>query len=321
MIGNKKSMLSLSFILLFLIPVIISFASAKPDGITCEEGQGGIIIQTNYMTLKIVESKPHFIWWNGNQSIADEMYNVQFTKIQEFSGDDNILDDKMELTGISYNLLTSDWVTEIDEGENYVTVTLTLSGLANGAEIQFVINMYSEDKIIPGTDQIVEALTEVKFDIIINDWKFGPTATGLALQTFILESQQRNRVRIRNSTVSENGNATRTMFFESEEYGSEKVAYYEWANIADIYDGAVKVDTIEVGSAFFFDGSEGMGPGVPGMTTMYLTYPNYGDDLSLVHDPSVGIYPESFSVALYTLPIIGGLLLTTGIVMIIRKRK
>ncbi|MBN1329124.1 MAG: hypothetical protein JXA54_06595 [Candidatus Heimdallarchaeota archaeon] len=318
---NKKILLSLSLILLIFMPVFTSFTSAKPENITYNEGQEAIIIQTNYMTLKIVESKPHFIWWNGNQSTADEMYNVQFNKIQEFSGDDDILDDKMELTGISYNLLTSDWDTEIVEGDNYISVTLTLSGLANGAEIQFIINIFSEDQIIPGTDQIVEALTEVKFDIKINNWAFGATAAGLALQTFILESQQRNRVRIRNSTESENGNATRAMFFESNEHRNEKVAYYEWTNFADVFDGAAKVDTVDIGTAFFLDGSEGMGPGVPGMTIMYLTYPNYGDDLTLIHDPSLGIYPESFNIALFTLPLIGGLLLTAGIVMIVRKRK
>ncbi|NHJ87745.1 MAG: hypothetical protein FK734_19950 [Asgard group archaeon] len=318
---NKKLLLSFSLILLVFLPIFTSFASAKADGITYEEEQGAILIQTNYMTLKIVENKPHFIWWNGNQSTADEMYNVQFTKIQEFSGDDDILDDKMELTGISYNLITSEWEAEITEGDNFVRVALTLSGLANGAEIKFIINMYSQNQIIPGTDQVVEALTEVKFDIIINNWAFGPTAAGLALQTFILESQQRHRVRIRNSTSPENGNATRSMIFESEEYGNDIVAYYEWANFADVYDGEIKTDTIDVGTAFFTDGSEGMGPGVPGMTTMYLTYPNYGDDLSLVHDPSIGIYPDSFNVALYTLPLIAGLVITTGIVMILKKRK
>ena len=57
------------------------------------------------------------------------------------------------------------------------------------------------------------------------------------------------------------------------------------------------------------------------MIEMYLTYPNYGDSLELVHDPSIGIYPEAFSVPLYVLPIIGGFIATVAVAMITKKRK
>jgi hypothetical protein len=318
---SKKLMIGMSLMLLFMLPTFTNFASAKTDQISVNEGQISITIATDFMTMKIVEKKPHFIWWNGNQSTADEMYNVQIMKIQEFFGDDDVLDNQTELAGVSYNLLTSDWTIDIVEGDNFVTVTMTLDGLANGAEIQFIVNIYSEDQIIVGTDHIVEALTEVKFDIIINNWLFSEDAAGLTLQTQILESQKKHRVRIRDGTANENGNATQTMQFESDEHGNLKVAYFEWTTFADIYDESVLVDDITVGTTFLYDGSQGIGPGDQSMVQMYLTYPNYGDSLKMVHDPSIGIYPESFSVPLYIWPIIGGLIASVAIAVIIKKRK
>jgi hypothetical protein len=314
-------MIGLSLMLLFMLPTITNFASAKTDDISVNEGQINITITTDYMTMKIVEKKPHFIWWNGNQSTADEMYNVQIIKIQEFFGDDDVLDNQTELAGVSYNLLTSDWTIDIVEGDHFVTVTMTLDNLANGVEIQFIVNIYSEDQIIIGTDKIVEALTEVKFDIIVNNWLFNEDAAGLALQTQVLESQKKHRVRIRDGTANENGNATRTMQFESNEYGDLKVAYFEWATFAYIYDESALIDTIDVGNSVLLDGSQGIGPGDQSMIQMYLTYPNYGDSLKMVHDPSIGIYPDSFNVPLYVWPIIGGLIASVAIAVIIKRRK
>ncbi|MHA1213288.1 MAG: hypothetical protein ACTSSH_12635 [Candidatus Heimdallarchaeota archaeon] len=316
---SKKSMIGLALVMIVFIPAFASMVDAQSDEIGYKASQDGITISTKYMTMKIVEDKPHFIWWNGNQSTADEMYNVQFPKIQEYFGDDDILDTKMELIGgISYNLLNDDWTTEIVEDETSLTVTMTLTGLANGAELQFIVNVYSEEQPIAGTDQVVEALSEIKFDIVIDNWIFTEGAAGLTIETLALESQQRNRVRIRNGTQQENGNATRTMFFESEEQHNNKVAYFEWATFADVSNAP---DPITVGSTIFQDGSEGEGIGIPGMVQIYLTYPNYGDNVLLVHDPSIGIFPDSFSVPLVLLPIIGGLTLTAAIFVILKKRK
>jgi len=316
-----KLMIGISLIALFFLPAFTNYASAKSDKISIKEGQDAITISTDFITLKLVDGKPHFIWWYGNQSTSDEMYNVQFTKIQEYFGADDILDNYGELSGISYNLLTSDWISEIVEDETSVTVTLTLSGLANDAELQFIINVYEVDQPLEGTDQIIDALAEVKFDIVVNDWVFSEGAAGLAIKSQVLESQLRHRVRIRNGTVAENGNTTRTMQFESEEQGNKKVAFYEWATFADVYDGLSKISTIDVGEAYIDESAQGVGPGISGMIHFWLTYPNYGDSYTLKHDPSIGIYPYAFSYPLYLFSIIGGIIATAAVMAIVRKRK
>lgn len=319
--NKTKLMIGISLIALFFLPAFTNYASAKSDKISTKEGLDGIFISTDFITLKLVDGKPHFIWWYGNQSTSDEMYNVQFTKIQEYFGADDALDNYGELGGISYNLVTSDWISEIVEDDTSVTVTLTLSGLANDAELQFIINVYEVDQPVAGTDSIVDALAEVKFDIVVKDWVFSEGAAGLAVRSQVLESQQRNRVRIRNGTAAENGNTTRTMQFESAEQGNKKVAFYEWATFADVYDGASKISTIDVGEAYLDEGAQGEGPGIPGMIHFWLTYPNYGDSYTLKHDPSIGIFPDAFSVPLYLFSIIGGIIATAAIGAIVRKRK
>lgn len=319
---SKKIMIGLTLVLMFMIPVFANFAEAKSDKINVIEDQTGITLSTDYMTLKIVENNPHFIWWNGNQSTADEMYNLQITKVQEFFGDDDVLDHQMELNGVSYNLLNNDWEREIIEGDHFTTITLTLSGLTNGVEIQFIMHIYSEDKEIAGTDQIVEALSEVKFDIVVNNWIFSEGATGLAFHTKTLESQKRHQVQIRNGTATENGNVSRLLQFVSGEYGQEKVAYFGWTTFADIYNEFdTRIDTIDVGNAFLLEGSQGQGPGDLGMIQMYLTYPNYGNSLKMVHDPSIGLYPENFNVPIYIWSIIGGIIASVAIAVIIKRRK
>ena len=318
-----KIAIGLSLIALFVLPIATQYAAAQSDEIGVKDGVDAITISTNFITMKIKAGKPHFVWWNGNQSTADEMYNVQFTTLQEYFGDDEILDSRSELMGgLSYNLVTSEWSYEIEEEDHHVQVTLVLE-LANEAELQFIVHIYTEDQPIIGTDQFVEALTEVKFDIIIDNWTFTPEAKGIAIKSQILESQKRNRVQIRNGTESENGNRTRSMLFESNEHKNAVVAYLEWAEFADVYDGANKIDTIEVGQSSLEEGYVGDGPGMedPSIIHLWFTYQNYGDSYTLVHDPSIGVYPEAFNLPLYVAPIIGGLVATVIVVGIVRKRK
>ena len=319
-----KIIIMLSLAALLILPISTQFVTAENSKINVQEGQDAITITTEYLTMKIMGGKPHFVWWNGNQSTSDEMYNVQYTSFQEYFGSDEILDSPNELIGgINYNLITADWVFEIIEEETETTVILTLSGLPNNAEIQFVIHIYNTDQTISEIEKVVEGLQEVKFDIIIRNWEFSNNAKGLTIKAQILESQKRHQVQIRNGTEFESGNYTQSLQFISEDLGNRKVAFYEWANKANVYDDEVKIDTIDVGTAYLAE-KPGQGPGTedPGLIQQWLTYPNYGDSLTMIHDPSVGINPEAFTqyVPLYALPVIGGLIATALIVSIFRKR-
>ncbi|NHJ04925.1 MAG: hypothetical protein EAX90_08885 [Candidatus Heimdallarchaeota archaeon] len=318
-----KILISIAIITLMILPLSTQFVSAENDEISVKEGQDAITIATEFITFKIVDSQPQFIWWNGNRSTSDEIYNVKYTTIQEYFGNDEVIDTPSELHGISYNLLTADWLIDVIEEETEITITLSLSGLPNNAEMQFVIHIYNNDQPIIGTDNTVEGLMEVKFDIIIKNWQFQEGARGIAIKAQILESQQRHRVKIRNGTSEENGNKTRTMQFESEEYGNAIVAYYEWSTFADIYDGAEKVSTIDVGTSYFGDFvPPGQSNPDSSIINQWLTYPNYGDSLTMIHDPSIGVNSDlpTDIVPLYTLSIFSGLIATALIISILRKR-
>jgi len=316
MFNRKIKIIILSLIVMITIPSITEFLKGEPEGISYEEEFDNITITTEYITLKINDLSPHFIWLNSDNTPAVEMYNVKFISIKEFFGENDILDNPMELGGISYDLSSNDWDHEITINSNSLSVKLTLSDLANGAEIQFIISIYNEDKIISGSDHSIDALTEIKIDIIISNWDFSENAAGLALFTLVYESQENPAVQIRDGLEVENGNASTTMQFESENYNNNKIAYFEWTTFADIYDGPDLTDNINVSKASLVDDFTSSLPVSPAMIPIYLTYPNYGNSLKMIHDPSIGVYPENYSVTVNALSIINGIMLIITIALV-----
>ncbi len=325
--NSKKFIIGFALISLFLIPVASQMVSAETSEITVSENLGAITVQTKDLTVKIIPGQAHLVWWYGNATTADEMYKIQLVKISEFMGDDEILDDHTELGGVSYNLITESWTYDIVEGTDDVTITLSLLGLPNGADMYLVMHIYTQDTPINGTDQVVDALTELKFDIIVDNWAFSPMAAGYGIQTYLTEVQHRHRVALRNGTLAENGNTTRTMQYTSEAYGEDAVAYFEWAEFASIYNSTDDfVENIEVGTAYFDDliSPPTEAPGfAEGLAHLFLTYPNYGDDKKMVHDPTIGINADVFTsgLSLYLIPVFSGLIAITATILIIRKRK
>ena len=166
----------------------------------------------------------------------------------------------------------------------------------------------------------------MKFDIIVDNWNFSPKVQGYAIQTYLTEVQHHHRVALRNGTLAENGNTTRTMQFVSDEYNTP-VAYCEWTKFANIYnDTDDLINTIEVGTAYFgtLATPPPEAPGfAEGLAHLFLTYPNYGDGNKMIHDPSVGINDESFTKAIpvYVFQIIAGLLTLTASIIIIKRSK
>ncbi len=325
---KTKIIIGIAFIAILLLPISTQFTSAQGDQINVDDKPGMITITTEYITFKFTEGRPNFTWWNGNTSSSDEMYNVHYMTISEYFGDDEILDGLNELIGgLSYNLLTSVWSTDVVEEDENVTITMTMSGLANDVELQFIVHIYTSDQVIVGTDSVVEGLTEIKFDIVVKNWQFSEGAQGLGIKAQIHESQRRNRVRIRSGSVEENGNRSRLMQFESDEYNNAIVAYYEWATFADIYNGSEKIDTIDVGTTYFNDDIPGPGEGPLGgdhkIHNQWLTYPNYGDSLTMIHDPSIGVDPTAISnnLSLTILPIIGGILAPILVVSLVKRKR
>ncbi|HUU78520.1 MAG TPA: hypothetical protein VMX55_09240 [candidate division Zixibacteria bacterium] len=322
---NKKILIGIALIGLFLIPLSSQLVIGANEKIGVSESNGAITLVTDEITVKITPEQANIFWWYGNKSNTNEMYKLQLTAIQEFTGDDDVLDSRTELYGIKYNLIRPDWDYDIVEGETEVTITLSLLGLANGANIYLIMHIYNADTEIAGTDEVVDGLSELKFDIIVEDWTFGPLAKGYAIQTYLTEVQHRHRVEVRNGTALENGTLTRTMQFDSEEY-TGPVAYYEWTTFANIYNSTEDlVDTIDVGTAYFDDlaAAPTEAPGfAEGLAHLWLTYPEYLDDHKMVHDPIIGVNEvETVGFSLYLLPIFGGLAVITAVMVVARKRK
>ncbi|NHJ83858.1 MAG: hypothetical protein FK734_00265 [Asgard group archaeon] len=321
---DKKILIGLSLISLFLMSAGSLFVSSETQGITVNENAGIVTVTNDHMTVKIVPDQAHVMWWYGNHSDNDEMYKLQLVKIQEFQGDDEVLDNQTELIGIPVNLIMETWTYQITELTDEVMINLTM--VKGDLEMDLIMHIYNVDTPIDGTDQVAEAFTEVKFDIVIKNWDFDPLAKGVAIQTYLTEVQHRHRVQVRNGTLAENGENCTTMQFESEEL-NEVVAYAEWSNFATVYNSTDDVvDTVEVGQAYFdalADPPETIPGFAEGLGHLWITYPNYGDGYKLVHDPSIGINEEAFTseLPLYLFPLIGGLVAVAAMTIIIKRRK
>jgi len=317
---KKLRILGVIIALVILVPAMTQLGAGKTSKIGVSQGSEGTIVQTEYLTLKILNNGPHFVWWLGNRSSADEVYEVHFYAIQEFYGDDEILDDFSELTGLTYIFKGSQWAIAIVEGEALVQITLTLAGLSNEAQIQFIITIYEEDHTI--NDSEIKGLSEVKIDIVVENWHFSNNARGYAIQSIVSGTQEKqHRVRIRNGTTIEHGENHCSMQFESMERRNKRVAYYKWSTTADVYNGTDLLETIEVGNLYSTDVARVPGSDPPTIPSVFLAYPNYGDGLKMVHDPSIGIYPNSLPIPLSTTTIIGSLVFIAVVAAIIRKRK
>ncbi len=325
-LNYKKFIIGIALIGMFLIPAGVELASAADGPIRYSEIATAVTIKTDYLNVKIVPDQGHLMWWNGRNN-TDEMYKLQLVKIQEFGGDDTVLDDRFELLGMPYNLITGDWSYVVEEQEDQLTLTLSIIGLPNGADIHLVMNVYATDVLIEGTTETVQALKELKFDIVVDNWDFSATAQGYAIQTYLTEVRHRNRVRVRNGTVAENGPNLRTMQFASEA-AEDPTAYYEWTTFANIYNSTDDlVDTVDVGTAYFDDLASPPPEAAgyeEGLGHLFLTYPNYGDDLKMVHDPTIGANDFSSTSLWLTvaLPIGTGLLIVgiiTALVIVRRK--
>lgn len=317
----KKILIGITLIGMFLIPAGANIVSAAAEGpIEVYEDTDAFTVKTEFVYVKIVPDQGQVMWWSGRNN-TEEMYKLQLVKIQEFGGNDSLLDSKSEFIGMSYNLVSEDWDYVIDKQDDQLTITLSLLGLANGADVHIIMHVSTIDMPINGTDRIVKALDEVKFDIIVDNWTFGVQAQGYAIQTYLQEMRNPHRVRVRNGTVNEYGPHLRVMEFIKDE-ADDVLGYYEWTTFANIYNDTDLVDTVDVGTVFFEDlvdvPIEGNGEG---LAHVYLTYPKYGDGLKMVHDPIFGVNDYDSLLWLYiTLPV-GVVILGVVVITLIYRRK
>ncbi|NHJ83841.1 MAG: hypothetical protein FK734_00180 [Asgard group archaeon] len=324
----KKLLIGFTLIAMFILPISVNFTAGENDQIDVKVNNGEVVtVTTEKMTIKIIPNQAHIMWYYGDRESTDEVFKLQLVKIREYTGEDTILDDRTEFGGISFNLIRNDWQYTIDLTDTELTITLSLIDFLNDADMYVVMHIYNYDTPIPDTSEVVDALSEMKFDIIINDWVFSEGAQGYAIQSYLTEIEHDHEVRLRNGTLAENGELKRIMYFESFQYQYDVVAYYEWLNYAKVYNDAdVLIDTIDVGTVYFDDDTCLPPEDVPGfaegLAHIYLTYPNYGDNNKMIHDPTIGVFDlPSATAPLYLLPLLAGLLSVSAIVLIIKRKK
>lgn len=291
----KNKIISYVVILLATCLPIISVNVIAGEYVGVNAGINEITITTSEMTLKINDYKPNFIYWIYNQSTSEEKYNVKFTKIQEYFGTDQYLDSIIELGGISYNLQTSDWDSSITDDAYNVNVNLTLSGLANNVEIQFLIHISGFLRDMDYTSDFIHPLRECSIDIIVKNWVFTPGAKGFALKLEIFESAKINDVNLINNSYSYD-NIEALEFRSNIGHPSEK-ASYKWLKVADYYNGTDHYSAYNVGSSFF---NETYNPPEEEITHLWLSYPKVEDSFSINHVNIIGLneqYPSPSYIA------------------------
>ena len=330
---SKTKIIMMAMVGVLFISTLSTAVAVPSSDMKAENSQGSMYIETSNIKVKMHSGKPDIYFWLGSASETGkntEVFHVSFHYITELYGDDLIIDSKDEFGGKVYNLASDQisWTLDITNTTNEITVTQTSSELDNGATLTFVYHVYLEDVTVTQTIDDVEytndikGLKEIKFDIIIDGWTFSEDAVGLALHVKVHENHFRHRVQLgdrvnmpeesQSANLPDEANATdRTADHTRDGIGfyddDNLLGYVAWTPEADVFDEEGNyVDTVTVNStaaSFGKDSSYGLGHAFGReFINLFLVYPNYGDNLKLVHDPVIGINDTGYvSVSLYAL--------------------
>ncbi len=303
----RKFTIAFSIGLFLILMGSISAVNAVPGpGYAGERSGDDIWIRTPQITVKIAENKPNIMFWDSSINDSTGVYNVWIHSIAELFGDDMVLDNRTELNGQFYNLIHIDWTSEIEETETELTVTLTSEELSNGAVVKFIFHAYFTDETVEETQiatddsttvvtHEVKALSEVKFDIVVENWTFSEGAQALTLGVRVNELRNRHRVRINETTAPADGatlNRTRVGF------GTEDVetAYINWVPTYNVYDseGILESTNDVIVAASSYGLREDQGPSAGqrfgiDYANIFFLYENYGDGKTMIHDPTIGV--------------------------------
>ena len=348
---SKTKIIMMAMIGVLFVSTLSTAVAVPTSDMSAENREGSIFIETPDIRVKMNSGKPDIFFWIGGASETarnTEIFHVSFHYITELFGEDLTIDSRDEFGGKFYNLASDviTWDLDITNTTNEITITQTSSELDNGATLTFIYHVYLEDVTVTQTindttyTYDVKALQEVKFDIVIEDWTFSEGAVGLALHVKVHENRYRHRVQegdrvnvpedVQYANMTDSANATDRTADPSRDGigfydGDDLKSYFAWTPEADIFDeNGTYVDTVSVSStstSFGQDTSYGVGHAFGReFINLFLVYPNYGDNLKLVHDPVIGIDDnDAVSTSLYALLAIP--VLAIAALAINRKRK
>ncbi|MHA1910481.1 MAG: hypothetical protein ACTSYA_02190 [Candidatus Kariarchaeaceae archaeon] len=297
-------------------------------------------IRTPQIVVRLDSTKPNIMFWDSSQNDSTGVYNVWIHSVAELFGDDLVLDSRAELNGQFYNLIFIDWTSEIVQTETELTVSLISEELSNGAVIKFIFHAYFADGTVDETQiasddsttvvtHDVKTLSEVKFDIVVENWTFSEGAQALTLGVRVNELKNRHRIRVNESTLRPDGatiNRTRIGF------GTEDVetAYINWVPTYNVYDAEGVLESTKnvtvAAASYGLAGDQGPSAGQRfgiEYANIFFLYENYGDGKTMIHDPTIGVSSDTIDeesvVPAFELGIV--ITATLGLVMITRRRK
>ncbi len=333
---NKK--IILSGVLFFLIlSMVVSPLDAKRDHVYNK--QGSIFIESDNFILKLHAGKPDLMIWQQNETTTGRqsripVFRVAFTHIVEVFSDNLTIGNRSDLGGKVYNLASAliSWTLTTSESDKEINATLTSDPFDNGAIIKFIFHLYFEDVTITQTlndttyTHNIKALSEIKFDIIVENWLFTEGATGLAFLVKVHEMAYRHQVRVgervnipeeekSRENMPHSTNRTADPKNHGIKFGDSKTSYsyFAWTPQADIFDSEGNyletVDVVASSTSFNHEGDNSKGRKFgKEYINVILAYPNYGNERTLIHDPVIGIdeTPSGISyssISLLALPI------------------
>ncbi|WEU40860.1 MAG: hypothetical protein OdinLCB4_002800 [Candidatus Odinarchaeum yellowstonii] len=315
---NRNIMILGTVIMVLLTATpMISTALAQASPIYYSYQSGQLTLQTDKIIVRVTglsgagsNNMPHIIFWNPDDN--NTIYHLKFIQLIEFidSNGDQVFQYNEIATGNPvFSFASSQWnFSGFVEEENGVSCNFTLDsskipvGILNLSDFEFIlaVHIYSTDHqiTVAGENTTINALYEVKVDIIMKgwDWKTSNPNTMLALRVDLTwqtgaEAQLKMGLpgghSIEAGTVINQGeekkiNNTATIQEQINFTGtdSETLAYFKYIDVAEDDLGPLNV------TASYATTQSGL--------KIYLCYPKWTG--TLVHDPTVGVTENILSI-------------------------
>jgi len=253
-----------------------------------------IVFETGIMTAKLEGAKPKIEFYYTQDYENETRFKVNFEDLIEYEdvNDNGVFDEETdeETLGLGnaewthtsfYNLTdphTEEWIG--------IGINITATGLFGELEnttVKFRLSMYAYDVTVDS--YTITGGTELKIDVIVDNWPFQAEENGLALEVEI-EKEIEGIATVEyeyEGGLEENGfyivNQTGTIF-----------GYFRWVNQSTVTSPDGKTSIVDVTAAYQVEELEIEEEEVEQKLAVYLCYPNFNGTLE--HDPSVGLNAE-----------------------------
>jgi hypothetical protein len=300
-----------------MLGVTLPSVAAESNPIQYQQSAGTVILSTDNLEIRVVSANtsPHFYWWSVEDPSID--YHMKFVSLfeandtnsdgvftrgvdtligprfilpvnnWEFSGFETETDGE-NITAVHFNFTSIEGFDPRPSGEEYNWTHLPSLSAFN-VTVQIRVHLY------------MHSPSQVKFDVVIDGWKWTYDDSILVFQFVITES----------SHGSGQPEAAPGQFHQTETKFQFSNGYMEYEPTALAANNSLQVKA-----------SYGEGVGLEAGTSVYLAFENFGNE-TLVYDPTLGVQFSS-SLPLFdtgTLLLVGGAITIVAIAAIVLRVK